>query len=341
MRRARRAALAFAIAAAIFSIYGLEYLFARVIVGSMKPFNAAQITPEQTDRDRVARQRQLARDGLGRTHRSSSRSRRLRRENSRLSGCLAVNPAVVDPVGWESASAPAGGPRRRGDARTSGGAGRPADRILVETESGTTRDEALIVDRMLKAQGSSRSFWLPAKLTCAALAWRSLRSVGIEATPAIARSSCADKPHGPIYCCPARATDLGSQNPSNEILGLGYYWLRRMASMIAHVVLVKPKKGLSRDARRAFVEAFEKGGQGNPLAMTRRQFGRRIKIGAGYDASRPMPPTTWPGSSSTMSLACRRTSHPAHEELGFRFNCRDAPTFTTSNWKALKDWRDS
>jgi hypothetical protein len=224
MRRARRAALAFAIAVAIFSIYGLEYLFARVIVGSMKPFNAAQITPNK----RTA----IVLLGSGSWHAMDWDGRiavypdpaAASRELEAVRVFRLVNPAVVDLVGWESASAPAGGPRRRGDARTSGGAGRPADRILVETESGTTRDEALIVDRMLKAQGSSRSFWLPAKLTCAA------RLASFDRLASKRRQRLREFLRGQAtwsdLLLPSQGgLDLGSQN-LHEILGLGYYWLR-------------------------------------------------------------------------------------------------------------------
>jgi hypothetical protein len=93
-----------------------------------------------------------------------------------------------------------------------------------------------------------------------------------------------------------------------------------MASMIAHVVLVKPKKGLSRDDRRLFVAAFETAVKQIP-SVRRVQFGRRIKIGAGYDST---------AADAADYLACIEFDdvaalqaylrHPAHEELGFRFN---------------------
>jgi len=153
MRRARRAALAFAIAVAIFSIYGLEYLFARVIVGSMKPFNAAQITPNK----RTA----IVLLGSGSWHAMDWDGRiavypdpaAASRELEAARVFRLVNPAVVISSG--------GNPHPHRPMVPGGEAmrehlvalGVPADRILVETESGTTRDEALIVDRMLKAQG--------------------------------------------------------------------------------------------------------------------------------------------------------------------------------------------
>jgi Stress responsive A/B Barrel Domain len=89
--------------------------------------------------------------------------------------------------------------------------------------------------------------------------------------------------------------------------------------MIAHVVLIKPKNGLSRDDRRAFVAAFEKALKEIP-SVRRVQFGRRVKIGAGYDSS---------ASDTADYLACIEFDdvaglqtylrHPAHQELAFRF----------------------
>jgi uncharacterized protein (DUF736 family) len=93
-----------------------------------------------------------------------------------------------------------------------------------------------------------------------------------------------------------------------------------MASMIGHVVLVKPKKSLSLDDRQAFVAAFEKAVRQIP-SVRRVQFGRRVKIGAGYDST---------SADTADYLACIEFDdiaglqaylrHPAHEELGFRFN---------------------
>jgi len=93
-----------------------------------------------------------------------------------------------------------------------------------------------------------------------------------------------------------------------------------MASMIAHVVLVKPKKGLSRDARHAFVAAFEKAVKEIPT-VRRVQFGRRVKIGAGYEgsASDAADYLAWIEFDDVAGLQAY-LRHPAHAELGFRFN---------------------
>lgn len=225
MRRARRAALAFAIAVAIFSIYGLEYLFARVIVGSMKPFNAAQITPNK----RTA----IVLLGSGSWHAMDWDGRiavypdpaAASRELEAARVFWLVNPAFVISSG--------GNPHPHRPVVPGGEAmrqhlvalGVPADRILVETESGTTRDEALIVDRMLKAQGIEQVILVTSETHMR----RSLgvfRSVGIEATPAIAQEFLRGQATWSDLLLPSQGgLDLGSQN-LHEILGLGYYWLR-------------------------------------------------------------------------------------------------------------------
>jgi uncharacterized SAM-binding protein YcdF (DUF218 family) len=103
--------------------------------------------------------------------------------------------------------------------------GVPADRILVETESGTTRDEALIVDRMLKAQGIEQVILVTSETHMR----RSLgvfRSVGIHAIPAIAQEFLRGQATWSDLVLPGQGgLDLGSQNV-HEVLGLIYYWLR-------------------------------------------------------------------------------------------------------------------
>ena len=90
--------------------------------------------------------------------------------------------------------------------------------------------------------------------------------------------------------------------------------------MIAHVVLVRPKRDLSNDDRRAFAAAFERALRQIP-SVRRVQFGRRVRIGAAYDSS---------SADAADYLACIEfddlsglqayLQHPAHEELGARFN---------------------
>jgi uncharacterized SAM-binding protein YcdF (DUF218 family) len=46
------------------------------------------------------------------------------------------------------------------------GLGVPSDRIVVEAESKNTREEAIIIARMLKDQGGIPSFWSPRRRTC-------------------------------------------------------------------------------------------------------------------------------------------------------------------------------
>jgi uncharacterized SAM-binding protein YcdF (DUF218 family) len=225
MRRARQTLLAFAIAVAVLSIYGLEYLFGRVIVGSLKPFKAAQIAANQ----RTA----IVLLGSGSWHvmdwdgriavypDQAAATREL--ETARV--FRLVNPAVVISSG--------GNPHPNRPTIPGGEAmrdhlvalGVPADRILVETESRTTRDEAVIVERMLNAHGIAQVILVTSETHMR----RSLgvfRSVGVEATPAIAQEFLRREATWSELLLPSqKGLDLGSQNV-HEVLGLTYYWLR-------------------------------------------------------------------------------------------------------------------
>ena len=103
--------------------------------------------------------------------------------------------------------------------------GVPADRILVETESGTTRDEATVVNRMLRTQGIEQVILVTSETHMR----RSLgvfRSVGIIAVPAIAMEFLREQASWRELLLPSQfGVDLGSENV-HELVGLMYYWLR-------------------------------------------------------------------------------------------------------------------
>jgi uncharacterized SAM-binding protein YcdF (DUF218 family) len=225
MRRARQALLAFALAVTVFSIYGLEYLFARLIVGSLKPFDAAHIAPSK----RTA----IVLLGSGSWHVIDWDGRMAvypdpaaaTRELEAARVFRLVNPAVVISSG--------GNPHPHRPMVPGGEAmrehlvalGVPVDRILVETESDTTRDEALIVDRMLKAQAIEQVILVTSE-THMRRSLAVFRSVGIEATPAIAQEFLRGEATWPDLLLPSqKGLDQGSQN-AHEVLGLAYYWLR-------------------------------------------------------------------------------------------------------------------
>ena len=90
--------------------------------------------------------------------------------------------------------------------------------------------------------------------------------------------------------------------------------------MIAHVVLFRPKPELSTDERRSLVDAFERAVRDIPGVSAVRA-GRRLTHGAGYEQN--MPDT---GEYlividfDDVDGLQTYLRHPAHEELGARFN---------------------
>ena len=209
----------------LFSVYGLEYLVARTIVGSLKPFKASHVDPNRRTAVVILGSGSWhAMDWDGRTAvypDPAAASRQL--EAARVYNL--VNPVVIISSGGNPHPArrmmPAGEAMRNDLVAL----GVPADRILVETESGTTRDEALIVNRMLKAEQIEQVILVTSETHMR----RSLgvfRSVGITAIPAIALEFFREEASWRDLLVPSLAgLDLGSENV-HELIGLGYYWLR-------------------------------------------------------------------------------------------------------------------
>lgn len=102
--------------------------------------------------------------------------------------------------------------------------GIPADRLLVETESANTRDEAVIVSRMLRAHPTNHVVLVTSRVHMR----RSIgafRAVGIEAIPAIARDPDAPETLWGMLL----PTDKGLREAAlaaHEVLGLAAYSLR-------------------------------------------------------------------------------------------------------------------
>ncbi len=225
LRLARLVLLGYTVCVTLFSVYGLEYLCARVIVGSLKPFKASQIAPNKRTAIVLLGSgswRVMDWDGNVAVYPDpAAASREL--ETARV--FKLVNPAVIISSG--------GNPHPHRPMVPGGEAmrdhlialGVPADRILVETESTTTRDEALIVDRILKAQGIEQVILVTSETHMR----RSLgvfRSVGITAIPAIALEFLREEATWGDLLLPSQGgIDLGSEN-IHELLGLTYYWFR-------------------------------------------------------------------------------------------------------------------
>ena len=90
--------------------------------------------------------------------------------------------------------------------------------------------------------------------------------------------------------------------------------------MIAHVVLFRPKPDLSADDRRSLVTAFERAIREIP-AVRNVRVGRRVALGAGYE-QRMRETADYLIVIDFDDLETLQTylRHPAHEELGARFN---------------------
>lgn len=89
--------------------------------------------------------------------------------------------------------------------------------------------------------------------------------------------------------------------------------------MIAHVVLMKPRPGLSAADRQAFVDAFERAAREIPTVRGV-YVGRRVRHGAGYEQSSP-DAADYIASINFDDLDGLQAylRHPAHAELGARF----------------------
>lgn len=103
--------------------------------------------------------------------------------------------------------------------------GVPPERLRIEHESRTTRDEAVIVKRMLPALGSPQVVLV----TSASHMRRSLavfRSVGLQPIPAIARWSDDEPRRWRSWVVPSTDGLDTSETVLHELLGIAYYWLR-------------------------------------------------------------------------------------------------------------------
>ena len=89
--------------------------------------------------------------------------------------------------------------------------------------------------------------------------------------------------------------------------------------MISHVVLMKPRIGLTSADRRALVAAFERAVREIPSVRGVR-VGRRVTFGAGYESG-ALDAADYLAIVDFDDLAGLRSylQHPAHQELGARF----------------------
>jgi uncharacterized SAM-binding protein YcdF (DUF218 family) len=225
MRRARTALLALALGLTVFSMYGVEILVARAIVGSLKPFRAA---------DAVARRRTAVvilgsgsvtvEDWDGRRFSLVDRAAQTRvLEAARV--YRMIDPAILISSGWdprpENLQAPTAETMR--DALVMLGV--PAERIVVEMASRTTREEAVVIAPMLKAQRVEQVILVTGE-THMRRALGTFRAAGVDAIPAIAQEFLRGRTSFTEMAVPSEVgLWLGSAN-THELLGSVYYRLR-------------------------------------------------------------------------------------------------------------------
>jgi hypothetical protein len=90
--------------------------------------------------------------------------------------------------------------------------------------------------------------------------------------------------------------------------------------MIVHIVLFKPKDGLPAEERRALIGAFERALRDIPTVRGVR-VARRMIHGAGYEQSAPDAADFLVAIDfDDLDGLQAYLRHPAHEELGRRFN---------------------
>jgi uncharacterized SAM-binding protein YcdF (DUF218 family) len=226
-RRPRSGQRLLVIAAVIYtfaSMYGPQYLIARSMARPFAPFTAA-------DARRGARTAIVVlgsgsvevEDWDGRTFAFVDRSAAARvLEAARV--FRLVDPAIVISSGGD----PHDDPNERPTGETMRDAlvalGVPAERILIETASHTTRDEALIVGAMLQHQHVDQTILVTSE-THMPRALGTFRSAGLDVIPAIAQELERHVPAAE-FILPSESGLWIASSTIHEVLGLTYYWMR-------------------------------------------------------------------------------------------------------------------
>jgi len=102
--------------------------------------------------------------------------------------------------------------------------GVPASRIVQETVSTTTRDEAVVIRPMLTRLGAEQVILITSDVHMRR-ALGAFRAAGIDALPAIAREIERDVPWTTWLLPTDDGLWIGSLN-AHEVIGVTYYWLR-------------------------------------------------------------------------------------------------------------------
>jgi uncharacterized SAM-binding protein YcdF (DUF218 family) len=221
---ARRWLLAGAVAYAALGCYAISYASGRLLVAGFRPLARADVPPGPTAIVVLGSGSIMARDwddaSLAVLDRASA-DRVLE----------AVRVFKMTDAAWVIASGGLVRPRALDEpnGRTMRDAlarfGVPAARLLVETESRNTHDEAVIVGEMLRSLDVQHVILVTSEIHMR----RSLgtfRAEGIQAVPAIARQAPATTIPWIAWVIPTEGGLKLAAEVWHEILGLGYYVIR-------------------------------------------------------------------------------------------------------------------
>lgn len=223
-RAARRFLLIAALLFTYFSIYGAQYLFARELAHSLQPFTATETLPGRRTAVVLLGSGSVdVEDWSGRTYSFVDHSAAARvLEAVRV--FRLVDPAIVISSGGnahpETFEKPTAETMR--DALVILGV--PADRIMLETKSKTTRDEAVIIADMLRTQHVEQAILVTSQ-THMRRALGTFRAAGVGAIPAIAQEFDRHPSLTDLLLPSEQGLWVASMNV-HEVLGLAYYWMR-------------------------------------------------------------------------------------------------------------------
>ena len=230
-RRARRFLVVAAAGFLISSVYEGQYLLTRMIVGSLKPFNAATLSAPETDASAgpttaivVLGSGSLdVEDWTGRRFSFVDRTAAARVLEAARVFSLVDHAIVISSGGnphSERRSAPTGETMR--DALIALGV--PGDRIIVETVSKTTRDEAIVVTEILRERKVEQVILVTSEVHMPR-ALGAFRAAGVRPIPAVAQEFERDLPLARVFLPSKEGLAVAATN-AHELLGFVYYWLR-------------------------------------------------------------------------------------------------------------------
>jgi uncharacterized SAM-binding protein YcdF (DUF218 family) len=224
-RAARRFLIVTAVAVSVVSVYGVEYLIARVIAVGFKPFKVSDvIAGRRTALIVLGSGSMEVEDWDGRTfavpdHAAASRVL----EATRIFKLL--DPAIVISSGGnshgDSPVKPTGETMR--DAMVT--LGIPFDRIMVETASQTTRDEATVIGPILQTQHAEQVVLVTSQ-THMRRALGTFRAAGINAIPAVAQEFDNRQRELSEWLLPSDEGLFVASNNAHELIGFAYYWFK-------------------------------------------------------------------------------------------------------------------